>query len=392
MKIVITVNDFKPDRGYMEYYLAKELSKIHEIFVFTFSPHKSVFKTLKNEGFNVVSLPSYLTVSGNHIPRWNSLSIITDFLKSQKPNIIHCQPVFSPLSLLFITHPLSKRLKIVGSILTGGPEITRPILEQDTFFKSLKAKISYSAIKLLVNRYIKKRVSSFFAINKGWELIVHSLFDIPREKISVIPFGADQALFKFNSLARGKIRASLGIDEDDIVIVFSGRITPAKNLPDLILALSPLIARNSRVKLLLVGEANSEYLFHITELCKREKISNNVIYHKSVHRKTLPDFYSASDIAVWPGGPSISMVEALAVGLPIILKKSAITNQIIENRNGFAFDHGNLTMLQNYLQTLILDEKLRIEMGGRSRKLVEQKLNWKHIANQYANAYCRVLK
>jgi len=114
---------------------------------------------------------------------------------------------------------------------------------------------------------------------------------------------------------------------------------------------------------------------------------NNVIFYPWVHRTRLRDIYSASDIAVWPGGPSISIVEAASVSLPVIVKRSAITKYVIQYQNGFTFERENIDELREHLRILIYDEKLRKDMGCKSRLLVEQKLNWGSVTIQYLDAY-----
>ena len=113
----------------------------------------------------------------------------------------------------------------------------------------------------------------------------------------------------------------------------------------------------------------------------------NVIFHPWVHRTFLYAFYSAGDIAVWPGSSSISIVEAASVGLPVIIERSPVEIYAIEYGNGFAFKRGDINELRKYLEILIHDGKLREEMGLKSRLLVEHKLNWRAITLQYLDAY-----
>ena len=381
MKIVITVEQFDPNKGYLEYYLARELTKLgHKVYVFTFGWSKSVLRTMLKEGFEVISVPHIAVVNKYHMPSLSDVAYITKFVKEEKPDIIHCQPLFSPLTLIFISCKRLSRYRIVGSLITGEYSIN-----------SIIADLKYNLVKILTERYVKNKVDSFFAINDGWKEVLLQMFNIPHKKISIIPLGADHELFKFDTNARTKIRNLLGSSADDVVVVYSGKIIRSKELHVLIKAIAPIIKQNRKVKLLIVGKGELPYIGYLKELCLNLKISNNVIFHPWVHRTKLSDFYSASDIAVWPGGPSISIVEAASVGLPIIVKRSPITRYAIVYGNGFAFKHGKINEIRKYLEVLIYDDKLRREMGRKSRLLVEQKLNWKSIAIQYLNVYARIL-
>jgi glycosyltransferase involved in cell wall biosynthesis len=141
------------------------------------------------------------------------------------------------------------------------------------------------------------------------------------------------------------------------------------------------------VKLLVIGEGKSFYIEYLEKLISNLRISDNVIFYPWVKRTILPSFYSASDIGVWPGLSSISIVEAASTGLPIIIASYPVETFALENENGFAFKLGNVKELRKCLEILIYNDKLRKEMGRRSRLLVEQKLNWKAITTQYLNAY-----
>lgn len=377
MKIVITVEHFDPNKGYLEYYLARELTKLgHKVCIFTFGWSKSVLRTMLKEGFEVVSVPHIAIVNSYHMPSLSGVAYITKFVKVEKPDIIHCQPLFSPLSLLFISCQRLSKHRIVGSFITGEYSINSTI-----------ADLKYNFIKTIIKHCVKNKVATFFAINDGWKETLHKLFNIPYQKISVIPLGADPKLFKFDVKARIKVRNLLGLSAEDVVVVYSGKIIPPKELHALVRAIEPIIGQNRNVKLLIVGNGESSYIGYLKEICLNLEISNNVIFHPWVHRTRLRDIYSASDIAVWPGGPSISIVEAASVGLPVIIKRSAITKYALQYQNGFTFEQGKIAQLRDYLRILIQNEKMRKDMGCRSRSLVEQKLNWRSITIQYLDAY-----
>jgi len=377
MRIVITVEEFDPSRGYLEYYLAKELAKLgHKVFVFTFGWSENVLRIMLKEGFEVVSVPHVAVVNNYHVPSLSGVAYIIKFIKVEKPDIIHCQPLFSPISLLFISCQRLARYRIVGSLITGEYSINSTI-----------ATLKYNFVKTIIECYVKNKIDSFFAINDEWKEALTQLFDISHQKIRVIPLGADSELFKFDAKARNRVRNTLGLSAEDVIVVYSGKIIQSKELHILVKAIAPIIRQNCNVKLLIVGKGNSSYIEYLKELCLNLKILNNVIFYPWVHRTRLRDIYSASDIAVWPGGPSISIVEAASVSLPVIVKRSAITKYVIQYQNGFTFERENIDELREHLRILIYDEKLRKDMGCKSRLLVEQKLNWGSVTIQYLDAY-----
>ncbi len=385
MRIVIAVEEFNPSKGYLEYYLARELRKLgHKVYIFTFGCGKDAARTMLNEGFEVINVPYFAVIHGYHLPSFKGIVYILNFNKAEKPNIIHCEPLDSPLSLIFIMCAGIFKYKIVGSIITQLNLVFSPW--------NIKKKLLFSFSKIIVTHFVKKRSEIVFAKTKELARLISQSYNMSQNKFRIIPLGCDPELFKFDLTERFVLRNKLGLCESDVVIVYSGKLDRSKRLDLLVKALSPIISKNSRVKLLIIGQGELSYVEYLRKLISDFQISNNVVFHPWVDRTQLPSFYSASDIGVWPGLSSISIVEAASVGLPLIIVKVPVETYAVDNNNGFAFELDNMVELQEYLRRLIDDEELRREMGRRSRCLVEQRLNWRYIAVQYVNAYSHALK
>jgi glycosyltransferase involved in cell wall biosynthesis len=106
----------------------------------------------------------------------------------------------------------------------------------------------------------------------------------------------------------------------------------------------------------------------------------------------LPSFYSSADFAIWPGHNSVSIVEAMSTGLPVIIPESKWIDHLLKYENGFSYPEGDVAELRKRICILLNNVELRREMGRRSRELVEKELNWNTIAEQYLNAYNSVME
>jgi len=382
MKIVIFVEQFNPDKGYLEYYLARELTKLgHKIYVFTFGKNGAISRIRMREGFEVINLPYLTSLNGDYIPTLSGIAYIIQFVGKEKPEIVHCQPLCSILSMVFISTRHFFGYEILGSLYTQTPSLDR-----------ISRRLLFYFVRLLVRFYIKNRSEKIFVKSNELMKIQEQLFGTPRHKFCIIPLGADEILFKFNSKARMILRKKLNLSETDIVIVYSGKINRSKDIDVLIKAVAPIITQNRKVKLLIIGSGEPPYIEYLRHLISSFKILNNVIFHSWVHRTSLPAFYSASDIAVWPGMSSISIIEAASTGLPLIIARSPVEIYGVRYGNGFVFKRGSINELHKYLETLIYNEKLRKEMGHKSRQLVERRLNWRSIALQYVDVYKHTLR
>ena len=78
----------------------------------------------------------------------------------------------------------------------------------------------------------------------------------------------------------------------------------------------------------------------------------------------------------------------MSVGLPVVSTKvSGIPELIIHKKSGFLYKPGNLLNLENYINLLIKNEKLRISLGKQARNIFKAKFSniteFKKIINLY---------
>ena len=83
----------------------------------------------------------------------------------------------------------------------------------------------------------------------------------------------------------------------------------------------------------------------------------------------------------------------MAIGRPIVTTDAPGCNDtVVEGLNGFKVAPGNVQALSQKLQILIEDEKLRIEMGKKSRALFEKEFTLEKVVNKTFEFYDDILK
>lgn len=85
--------------------------------------------------------------------------------------------------------------------------------------------------------------------------------DIPPEKISVCYHGVDARFFdpqRADPVALASLKKRYGFAEDDIIILFLGRLEPVKGVRELMAAFPSVLSRHPKARLLLVGRGNLE--------------------------------------------------------------------------------------------------------------------------------------
>lgn len=376
MRIMHVVNFFDPRLGYSEYYLAKKQAEMgFDVCVvssdYSLLDNEKLFPGLKKlSNIDVFNIKSICKFRGNVLV-FNPLTL-KNLVENFYPDCIHCHDLVSPFTFQVLMLKRYYCYKVFCDTMTGISPLTSIFLVTfRQFFKFMTIKI----------------IDKLFVNNRAVEEFLVSSLKIPSSKIQFIPLGADSELFKPDPIQRDNTRKLLGLRPDDVVVIYTGKFLPDKRINDLLLASKSIIQEKKNFKVLLVGYGPLSYTKRLKLFIKELGIENNVLIHKAVHREALPSFFNAADIAVWPGSFSISIVEAMACNLPIAIAKSDWTSHYLEYENGYSFKVGDIDGLRSILLKLVNDPELRKTMGTRSRKLVEDKLNWNVIAMAYINAY-----
>lgn len=145
-----------------------------------------------------------------------------------------------------------------------------------------------------------------------------------RHKAVLINNGIDTGKFAFNAETRNKVRKTLNLREEHLVVGHIGRFSRVKNHSFLLMIFKELKAIHPNAKLLLVG--NGELLSEVQHQANALDITEDVI-HLGV-RSDIPDLLQAMDVFVMPSlyeGLPVVMVETQTAGLPIICSDTIST-------------------------------------------------------------------
>lgn len=203
----------------------------------------------------------------------------------------------------------------------------------DVIFKGL-SKI------LTVSDYIKERVPRIQQSN-----IIQTIYN-----------GID--LTKFSPKKNLSInRKSIGFTEEDFVLVYSGRINNEKGISELIDAMLQL--KNPRIKLMILGSsffdnAKKEDAFIQSLKNKAKRIENMIVFTGFISYDQVPDYLQLANIAVlpsmWEEPFGLTIVEAMAVGLPLITTRSGGIPEICE---GVAIFVDRINIVNNLVKAIL---------------------------------------
>ncbi len=113
-------------------------------------------------------------------------------------------------------------------------------------------------------------------------------------------------------------RRSLGIDAQERMICFTGRLQPVKRLPWLLQALHLVVQQGRNVHLVLVGDGSERPLLESS--AEELSLTKCVHFLGAIHDESrLGLILSASDLAVVPSGAGLSVMHAFGYGTPVLL-------------------------------------------------------------------------
>lgn len=193
-----------------------------------------------------------------------------------------------------------------------------------------------------------------------------------------------------------KVRYNYNIKEDEIVIMYSGRLVPEKGIMELEKAVIKLIS-NFKVKLIIVGgngyssNIETKYVKKLKEIAKPYK--NNIIFMGFIDYQEINKIYSIADIGVVPSlcndAFNLTTVEFMIKGIPIVISDKGAMKEIINDKCGL-IAHVNDKFVQNlYLQIkeLVQNKELRRIMGVESKK---RAMNFS--SDNYYNNFIKLLR
>lgn len=203
-----------------------------------------------------------------------------------------------------------------------------------------------------------------------------------QNKCITVHNGINLSLFKkINKADRLLTRKSLNISDNDIVVVYCGRIDPIKGVKELIEAI--IMLKENRLKLLIIGGSNygdqnieNEYIIAVKKLLR--SINDQTIFTGYQPYSEIPRLLSAADIAVIPSlcddAFPTTVLEAMATGLPIIASNRGGIPEQVDERNAILIntDENMVKNLALSINTLIKDKSLRTKMGEASQQKSHQ--------------------
>lgn len=211
---------------------------------------------------------------------------------------------------------------------------------------------------------------------------------LPPSHIVTIPNGVD--------VARFTPQANEAAPRADLVtaprVIFVGRLVKEKGLPVLLQAWAKTAQRLPAAVLHIVGGGPLEEELKLLAECLG--ILSSVRFH-GYQQAVLPFLQSAHlfVLSSYVEGLSNTLLEAMAVGLPVVATRISGSEDIITpGENGLLAPPGDATALAEAIVSVLEQPERAAAMGKRARQFVEQRCGLERITDDYIHLYQQILK
>lgn len=174
--------------------------------------------------------------------------------------------------------------------------------------------------------------------------------------------GVNTTKFSYSEAAYSKIRNEIGIKNDDVVLLFLGRLYDEKGIPELLVAFKQLQTKYSFLHLVIAGPNEGCYDSVYFDELKLERLHYYGVANKP------QDLFSASDILVLPShreGFGTVVIEAASCKVPTVASNIyGLSDAVINNETGLLHRVNDAEDLQKKLEYLILDKQMRLNLSN----------------------------
>ena len=190
--------------------------------------------------------------------------------------------------------------------------------------------------------------------------------------IEVVPNGADLKPFQ---KAKPISRSTFGFKDEDIILVYMGRIAQEKNLELLMQAFAGVANTLPNVQLLILGSGQKEYEDELRALPGELQIENRVKFAGMITYHKLPAHLAMCDVFVTASVTEVhpySVIEAMAAGLPVVgIDSPGVGDSIVDGETGL-LSMDNLAAYTAKLMLICLNTDLQKRMGQAAKKASNQ--------------------
>ena len=238
----------------------------------------------------------------------------------------------------------------------------------------LSKTLQYRVFNRFIVNKIKNKVDKFLYISYESKDFLEKMYGLEDSKLEFYPLGGNIVEKDNKKKFSQQIRAQYGYKQDDILVLHSGKLVPAKKTKELITAFKSVT--NPRLKLIILGSIPTEYSQILNKLIQSDERINFVGWKTSTE---VIEYLCAADIYFQPGTQSATMQNAICCGTPIALYPYSSHKPYINNNGFFVSNKDDYIRVFEFI---LSDPESLTNMSEASYNIARDLLDYKLLASR----------
>ncbi|MEE0859631.1 MAG: glycosyltransferase family 4 protein [Acutalibacteraceae bacterium] len=296
-----------------------------------------------------------------------AISELKEIIKAEQYDIIHCHTPMGAVAARVAAKQAKSKAKIIYTahgfhFFKGASKLNWMF-----FYPVEKILAHYTDTLVTIN-------------NEDYELATKKKFKVKNEIVKINGVGVDLSKFIVaTNEMKTELRKEYGYNEDEFLLIYPADYSYRKNHEMLFDTVYKLKDKIPTIKVLMPGQQKKleEYKKYVADLGIEKHISM-LGYRRDIHK-----LITLSDISVSTSrqeGLPVNLIEALAIGKPIVATNVRGNSDLVENGvNGFLVELNNSDQMAEKILEIYnnsqLAEKMRKEAVKMSKKYSFQNVN-----------------
>ncbi|OFY67378.1 MAG: hypothetical protein A2V64_11795 [Bacteroidetes bacterium RBG_13_43_22] len=224
-------------------------------------------------------------------------------------------------------------------------------------------------------------------------------YGINQDNITIIQNGIKNGYKPVSKLQKDEIRRKLGFSENEIILLFSGRIDFCKGVFHLIEAFEEACKYKDNLRLVLMGQGDIQECFKRTQA-----FFGKVTYTGFIQKDMVSLFYRIADIGVVPSVYDhcpLTILEMMANRIPLIVSRINGPDEMLNDDQCLFVDpvineSGDISLktkeLSDAIITLSENVKFRKELAKNAYNLLEKRFTASRMAEDMNRLFSSLIK
>ncbi|MDB2441410.1 glycosyltransferase [Luminiphilus sp.] len=214
---------------------------------------------------------------------------------------------------------------------------------------------------------------------------------VPAEKVTSVRSAVDAAFYDCPA-DKGWFQGEFKLPSDEMTLGVIAQLIPRKGHRYLLDVLPDLLRRFPRLNVLIFGQGPLSEALEARVASAEFGGRVKMVGFRDDLRRVLPNLYAIVHPAEREG-LGVALLQASASSVPVIAARAGGIPEIVrDGNNGLTFDVGDRVALKTHLEQILLDSRLRDQLGEGGRSLADNEFSIEAMVDGNYQVYQELLR